>query len=367
MMSGFRNLAITCVLGFSAAAAIWLIRDPGLSSPVPGQVVARDFKIAAVETGRLATVLVAPGQRVTGGQVIARLDTSVLEREIAAGEARLRQLDSETQASTMVLEVQGYETERSFQTDAENARADLETARANYAQQSAELKQVREDYERQTQYLKEGLVRRDRLDELEVRLKTLERGVSEWPARLEGLASRQQAAGGRVSDWRSKYSGNSAARAKEARVQPVRQRAAEQIEALRVLRVRLENAKIVAPADGDIISVLAQPGDVVRAGDPFVILTGLGARQVIAYVSEREGRVLQAGRSASLHRRTLTRERFPSRVIRVADTISPFPPRFWPSPQIAVYGREVVLDVPSGALLDPGEALDVTFAAGGRT
>jgi multidrug resistance efflux pump len=155
--------------------------------------------------------------------------------------------------------------------------------------------------------------------------------------------------------------------AKEARVQPVRHRVAEQIEVLRVLRVRLENAKIVAPAEGDVISVLAQPGDVVRAGEPFVILTSSGIRQVIAYVSEREGRALQPGRYASLQRLTVTRERFPSRVVRVAETVSQFPARFWPSQQIAVYGREVVLEVPAGVVLDPGEALNVTFTAGDRT
>jgi len=366
-MIDFRNAVIACVMGTSAAGAVWLIRDTAMSSPIPAQVVARDFKIAAVETGRLATVLVTAGQRVTGGQVIARLDTSVLEREIVAGEARLRQLGSETQASAVVLEVEGYETERSFQSDMEAALAAVETARATFAQDSAELKQVREEYERQLQYLKEGLVRRDRVDELDLRLKTLEKAVADWPSRIDVQVSRHQAARDRLADWRSKYSGNSAVEAKEARVQPVRRRVAEQIEALRILHVRLENAKIVAPADGDVVSVIAQPGDVVRAGDPFVILTGSGVRQVVAYVSEREGRQLQPGRSASLHRRTVRREQFPSRVVRVADTVSAFPARFWPSPQIAVYGREVVLEVPAGAPLDPGEALDVTFAVGDRT
>lgn len=366
-MIELRNIVITCVIGVSAAVSLWLIRDPALSSPVPGQVVAQDFKIAAVETGRLATVLAAPGQRVSGGQVVARLDTSVLEREIAAGEARLRQLGSETQASAVVLEVEGYETERSFQADVESARTDLETARATYAEQSAELKQIRQDFDRQTQHLREGLVRRDRVDDLELRVKTLEKAIAEWPSRIAALASRHTAATVRLADWRSKYSGNSALEAKEARVRPVRQRVAEQIETLRVLRVRLENAKIVAPAHGDVVSVLAQPGDVVRAGDPFIILTGTGVRQVIAYVSEREGRALRPGRNASLLRRTVMRERYTSRVLRVADTVSPFPTRFWPSPQIAVYGREVVLELPPGTPLDPGEALDVTFAAGDRT
>lgn len=366
-MADLRNVVITFVLGLSATGAVWLLRTSAMSSPAPAQVVARDFKIAAVETGRIATVLVTPGQRVAGGQVIARLDTSVLEREIAAGEARLRQLGSETQASTVVLEVEGYQTERSFQADVESALADLETAQATHAQQAAELKHVREDYQRQTQYLTDGLVRRDRVDELGLRLKTLEKAVAEWPFRIEAFVSRHRAAKDRLSDWRSKYSGNSAMEAKEARVQPVRRRVAEQLETLRVLRVRLANATIVAPADGDVVSVLAQPGDVVRAGDPFVILTGSGVRQVVAYVSEREGRALQPGLPANLQRRTTSREQFQSRVVRVAETVSVFPTRFWPSPQIAIYGREVVVEVPSGASLDPGEAVDVTFPLGGQS
>ena len=105
----------------------------------------------------------------------------------------------------------------------------------------------------------------------------------------------------------------------------------------------------------------------MRAGDPFVIFRGSGMRQVVAYVSAREGRALLPGRPANLHRRTVSREQFQSRVVRVAETVSAFPERFWPSPQIALYGREVVLEVTPEAPLDPGEALDVTFAAGGRS
>jgi HlyD family secretion protein len=368
-MVDLRNVLMTGVLGLSAGGAVWLLHEPGMSAPVPAQVVGREFKIAAVETGRLSTVLVAPGQHVAGGQVIARLDTSVLEREISAGEARLRQLGSETKASSVESEVEGYQTERSFQSDVESAHADLESARATYAQQAAEWKQLQQEHQRQSHYLREGLIRRDRVDELDFRLKTLEKAVTEWPARIQAFTSRHRAAQERLADWRSKYSGNSAKQVKEARVQPGWGRVAEQLETLRVLRVRLQNSTIVAPADGDVVSVLAQPGDVVRAGDPFVLLTGSGVRQVVAYVSEREGRALQPGRTARLQRRTVTRERFPSRVVRVAETVSAFPARFWPSPQIALYGREVVLDIPAEATLDPGEALDVTFvpttAAGG--
>jgi multidrug resistance efflux pump len=366
-MADYRNVVIAFVLCLSAAGAIWLTRAAGATGVAPAQVVAQEFRISSVETGRLTAVMVAPGQRVTGGQIIARLDTAVLEREIAVAEARLRQLGSETQASAVALESEGYQNERSFQADVEDALAELESARAAQAQQAAEVKQIREELQKQRQYLKEGLVRRDRADELELRLRTLEHAVTEWPTRIESLASRHTAARARLEDWRSKYSANSAPVPKNIRVRPVRQRVDEQLEALRVLRARLGTATVVAPANGEVISVLAQPGDVVRAGEHFAVINATDVRQIVAYVNERERRVLQPGHAARLHRRTILREQYESRVVRVAETISALPTRFWISPQLAVYGREVVLEMPGNARLDPGEALDVTFASGGQS
>lgn len=57
-MADLRNVVITFVLGLSAAGAFWLIRATALSPPAPAQVVGSDYKVAAVETGRIATVLV---------------------------------------------------------------------------------------------------------------------------------------------------------------------------------------------------------------------------------------------------------------------------------------------------------------------
>jgi multidrug resistance efflux pump len=274
-----RAVVIFCVLVLSTAAALWLGLEPGLSI-APGHVVAQEFRLSPVETGRLAAVLVTPGQRVLGGQLIARLDTSVIEREMAVVEARVRQLGAEASASSAALQSEGYQTERSFESDAAEAAGQVESARAEHAQQAAELKELGEELKRQKEYLREGLVKRDRVDELELRRNTLADTVSEWPARLKELNARHSSSVERLSQWRSRYSANSAPVLREIRVKPLKQRVAEEIEALRVLRVRLENAKLVAPADGEVVSVLARPGDVVRPGEPFVLLNSIGLREV---------------------------------------------------------------------------------------
>jgi multidrug resistance efflux pump len=187
--------------------------------------------------------------------------------------------------------------------------------------------------------------------------------VAAWPGRIEAIAARQRAAEARLAEWRAEHKTSSAPLARDARLQPLRERVAEQAEALRVLRARLAAARIVAPEDGEIVSVLARSGDVATAGMPFVVLHGTGPRMLVAYVNERAQ--LTAGAQALARRRTPGREELPTTVRRVADAVVQIPPRFWLLPTMPQWGREVYLELPAGGTLDAGEAVDVKFLTGG--
>lgn len=361
-----RTMITAAVLCASGAASIWLVRGAGTSLPSPGMVVAEEFQIAPVETARLASVLVAPGQRVAGGQEIARLDTTLIEREIAVAEARLHYQSMETDASTEALKSDGYQAERSFQADAAEAKRDLEAARAARAQQAAELVHLREELNRQQEFLRQGLVRRDRVDEINVRVRVLEQAEAEWPKREQSLLARKEAAEERLTSWRQRYSAESAQAKLAVRTRPLRQRVAEQVEALRVLRAKLESARVRAPANGVVVSLLCKQGNVVRAGEPFMVIHGDGPRSIVAYVQERDGRIPQPGDTAVVRRRREPPEQFGSKVVRVADAVTMLPARFWLTPQLASWGREVILESPGQAKLDAGEALEVVFRGEAR-
>lgn len=90
-----------------AAGAVWMARFDSGVVDAPAHVVPQEFRIAAVETGRIEEMLAVPGRFVLAGAPLARLDTAVLEREIAVAEARLRQLRDETTASAVVLDAGG--------------------------------------------------------------------------------------------------------------------------------------------------------------------------------------------------------------------------------------------------------------------
>lgn len=137
------------------------------------------------------------------------------------------------------------------------------------------------------------------------------------------------------------------------------------MEALRVLRTRLESAKLIAPSGGDVVTLLAQQGE-YGPGEPFVVLSCPSRRVVVAYVNERDGNRIAMGAPALLRWRTPLREEVRTKVARVADVVSQVPTRFWLTPVLAQWGREVYLEVPACVRMDTGEALDVGFLPGAR-
>lgn len=358
-----RHILSVVVCMASAGGAVWLARGDAGVADAPAQILPQEFRVATPETGRLAELHAVVGQRVKAGQLLARLDTKVLEREISMGEAHLRQLQSEPGASTALMNSDGYASERSFQADVDEAAAQLESARAAQAQQASELAALRDEIARQRQLVKEGLTRADRAEDLEVRVRSLTETMAAWPARLETISARQRAAESRLREWRAEHKASTAPVAREARLQPLLERVHEQMEALRVLKARLAAASVVAPADGEVITVLARAGDVATAGLPFLVLHGTGPRLLVAYVTERAQ--LSAGAEAIARRRNPSRDELPTRVQRVADAVVQIPQRFWLLPTLPQWGREVYLELPPGATLDAGEAVDVKFLTGG--
>lgn len=360
----FPRQAISVLVCLAACAgAVWLARADAGVADAPAQILPQEFRIASTETARLVELDAAPGQRVRAGQRIARLDTSVLLREIAVGEAHLRQLSAEPDASSATMNSDGYASERSFQADVDQALAQLEAARAEQSRQAAELKAQREEIARQRLLVKEGLTRTDRVDEMEVRVRALADTIALWPGRLAAMQERLHSAEQRLAEWRVQHKASTARESREARLKPLLDRIAEQREALRVLRARLAAADIVAPADGEVVSVLARAGDVATAGIPFVVLHGTGPRMLVAYVNERAQ--LSAGAKAVARRRTPQREELPTTVQRVSDAVVQIPPRFWLLPTMPQWGREVFLELKDGHQLDGGEAVDVKFLTGG--
>lgn len=234
---------------------IWLAWRPQ-AAQVQGIVDAREYRVASKVTGRLAEVLVAEGEKVTAGQLLARIDSP----EVLAKQA---QADAAVQAA---------------QSQADKAETgarptDIAAAQAQWRRAAAASDLARVTFERINRLANEGVVAGQKRDEARTNMvaaSEAERAArSQYDAALSGV---------RVEDRRA-----AAAQAAQSRG------AAAEVAAAR------SETQIIAPASGEVGRRLAQPGEIVGAGYPVLLLTEAQAPWVTVTLREQQLKGVRVG------------------------------------------------------------------------
>jgi len=238
------------------AIAFFMLRS---SRTMDGNVrVSGNVEITSVEAsfkipGRVMERLVDEGVLVKAGQLIARLDSTDLAKEVA-----LRQADVQS-ANAVLAELEaGSRKEEIGQAEATLARAEAEAARAGT------------DYNRMKNlYDKEVVAKRD-LDNARA---ATDAATANVRLAREGLTlSRKGPRKERIDQGRAKV--------KEAEA------------ALAIAKERLSYATLAAPSAGMVMAKHVEPGEQVAPGTPVVTIGDLENTWVRAYINETDlGRV----------------------------------------------------------------------------
>ena len=124
-------------------------------------------------------------------------------------------------------------------------------------------------------------------------------------------------------------------------------------------RAALEGASLVTPADGTVLSVSAEVGDLVASSTPVLTLADLTNLRVVAIVDETDIGQVAAGQSASITFDALPGQRFGGRVLEVLleGTLSS---------SVVTYQVPVSLEGAEDAALLPGMTANVTIVTGQR-
>jgi HlyD family secretion protein len=229
-----------------ALSGALLLLDSSSISVLPGMVETRTLELAPLETGRLLAVNASPGQAVREGDVLATLDTSMLDAEMAREE-----LDLGAQFLRLAIQTE----------------SELHTARLRQAECAAELAVLKDEAKRLEQLVEQQLVDAQALAGVRARQKSLEQTVELYPdiiASLERNLRLIRDGGSRVENLL----------------------AVEASDHLNLLRLRREACVIKALKDGTVSEVLRQPGEVIQAGLPVVLMVPSGPKRVIGWLTE---------------------------------------------------------------------------------
>jgi HlyD family secretion protein len=270
-----RRLMIVVLLVIAVAAAggatWWFTHRNGAPAELVlhGNVDLRQVALAFNNNERIAAVLVQEGDRVHKGQVLARLDTSRLEPQVAQQAAQVA-----AQRAVVNRLHHGSRPEEIAQ-----AKANLESARADASN-------ARRQFERKKALLSKNAASQQDADAAEAAA-----GVADARVEVNQKALDLAIAGPRQEDIDQ---AEAQLRASEAQ--------------LAYLRQQLADAELKAPLDGIVRSRLMEPGEMASPQRPVFSLAIIDPKWVRTYVSEAN-----LGKARTGTRAFVTVDSFPGR------------------------------------------------------
>ncbi|MFT4626490.1 MAG: multidrug resistance efflux pump, partial [Myxococcota bacterium] len=299
----------------------------------PGIGYAPPAIIAAQEAGRIRGVDVALHQQVFEGDIVARVDSSLVEAELRVAEAEL--LASREQTATEVANEARRFAEGREGAALERARAEARLAEAR-AQESAAIQQLD---------LARGLAERGA-------------GAAQEVIRLEQQLT---IARSQVSAW-----GRAVAEASRAGVDAgVREQALPAGEGWAVvaaarrvdlLEKRVAESDLTSPLEGQVTWIHRRPGDTVQAGEPVLEVQQASTDQVVAWLAPSQLPALTVGGSAGVVRSDGAW--VAGRLVSIGAGPRALPDMLWHNAAQPEWGVPVRVQLEGGQVV-PGEALTV--------
>ncbi|WP_337286345.1 HlyD family efflux transporter periplasmic adaptor subunit [Candidatus Methylomirabilis sp.] len=328
-----RKIALVVALLALAGAALFvgweLVREKGGGEDLVanGTIEATEVEVSSKLPGRLAQLLVKEGDQVQANQVIARLDTSEIEAEVAQQQAALARAEAQLKEQLAGSRLQ-----------------EIEEARANLQQAEDTLKLARDDWSRFDTLFKEGAISAQERDRAK---NSVEIAQSQVKAVQERYALVRIGPRSEVIE---------AARHERDRAKA----------ALHMAQVRLRDSTILAPLAAIALTKRAEQGEVVNPGFPILILIDPDDLWLRVYIPESEIGLVSIGQAAAVTVDSFPNRRFEGKVIEISSKAE-FTPRTVQTKKERVnlvFGVKISLDNRE-RLLKPGMPADAEIKVRG--
>ena len=255
------NKPLAAIVGAVVAAGACAEPAPSNELRVSGHVEATEVRVAAEVGGRLVALAVAEGDRVEAGDIVARVDTRGVELEIRRAQAER----NVAEAQLRLLQA-GARPE-----DVRQAQARSDALEAELGAVDAELAAAGADRERFESLVAADAGSRKQRDDAAARVDVLQQ-------RARALREQMRAAGQAVARLES------GARAEE--IDAARARVAAMDAQIAVLRKRIDDATVAAPAAGIVTQKLVEQGEIVGPAMPLLVVTDVDRAWANLFVPE---------------------------------------------------------------------------------
>lgn len=334
-----RPLVVIAVLAMAWAVGAGCRSETDQGPPrASGYVEATEVRVASKVPGRVEQVTVTEGRRVAAGDVLVTIATTDID--LALRQARAERDHAHAQ---LRLLQSGSRREDIRQAEAQVAAAESERSAA-----VSELAAAKTDEARFEQLLRARAGAEKQRDDAVARREQAE-------ARLAGATDRGRAASATLEKLR--------AGARPEEIAAARARVAAIDAQIAALEQNRRESTVASPSAGVISARLVEPGELVAAGAPLVILVDLDRAWANGYVEEPIVPSLRIEQPATVV--TDAGDRLAGRITFIAPRAEFTPRNVQTSAERAklVYRVKVGVDNRSG-VLKPGMPVEIEFSTG---
>ncbi|EHC31104.1 Putative membrane protein [Salmonella enterica subsp. enterica serovar Gaminara str. A4-567] len=289
-----------------AAIAWWMLRPAGIPEGFAasnGRIEATEVDIATKIAGRIDTILVSEGQFVRQGEVLAKMDTRVLQEQRLEAIAQIKEAESAVAAARALLE---------------QRQSEMRAAQSVVKQREAELDSVSKRHVRSRSLSQRGAVSVQQLDD--------DRAAAES---ARALLARRRLSRARAALETAKAQVSAAKAAIEAARTSIIQ-AQTRVEAAQATERRIvadiDDSELKAPRDGRVQYRVAEPGEVLSAGGRVLNMVDLSDVYMTFFLPTEQAGLLKIGGEARLVLDAAPDLRIPATISFVA-SVAQFTPK----------------------------------------
>ena len=311
-----------------ALLALWLYDHGGEYIRINGMVEVISESVGPLESGYLKSVYVLPGDEVEAGQVVAEMDTTYIEQQIALlGES---------------LRARTAEDVRQFMSANQRVDEELRTLKLDLAEARSECKVFKAELEQRQSLVDEGFASEEDLLELKARIAVLEERMRMYPDFITALEQQ----GEQLVQLRSDVLGSSQEGTEAMKGQ------------LQLLEQRRQRYYLRAGQPGIVAEVRRQPGEVVETGERVIEIITRQSPRILAFMDEADTRPIAVGDIIEVEP-AIGGLRLEAEVVAISPNVLTLPDRASPIPNRIVRGRRIELMPLEGVDLAPCSSIVV--------
>ena len=261
-------------------------RDIATTLTLDGQIAPlQESTLSAPESGTISDVLVNEGDRVTRGQVLAKLDDSQLRAQLVANQATVTQSQARLKSSA----VQAPISSQQYASAVSTARQTVQQAQNRVATAQAALRNTELVYNSNRQLSAQGYVSQTAVVQARANYISAQQEVNNARQALPAAAAALTTA----------QTNTQQTQVDQATIEQNRAALAQAQANVTLLRTQIAQSAVYAPFDGRVTQRLLDPGAYAGPNQPIVRVSQLSTVYVNANVPDESLAYVRAGTPAS--------------------------------------------------------------------